>query len=86
MYRLKGGGIFPFRIQIDRRRKPHRSHNRCSKIGKNVAEKIRSHHHIEPVGMSDEMRGQNVDVVLVGLYVRILFEIAAKRSSQNGME
>ena len=35
--------------------------------------------------MLDEVGGEDVDVVLGGLDVRILPAIAAKRSSQNGM-
>ncbi|KCB33435.1 hypothetical protein L541_1548 [Bordetella hinzii CA90 BAL1384] len=41
-------------------------------IGKDVAEQIRGHHHIEPVRMLHKVRAQDVDVVLVPAHVRIL--------------
>jgi len=36
-----------------------------TQVGKNIAEKIGSHHHIEPIGMANEMSGQDIDMILV---------------------
>ena len=57
-----------------------------AEIGEDVAEEVRRHHHVEPVRVLDEVGGQDVDVELVGLHVRVFARrSAAKRSSQNGM-
>src|SRR5207245_10406417 len=39
----------------------------------NVAEQIGSDDHIEPVGMSDEVGAQNIDVILIGFDLGIVF-------------
>ena len=55
-------------------------------VGEDVAEEVRAHDHVEPVRVLHEVRGEDVDVVLVGLDVGILrLAMAAKRSSQYGM-
>ena len=46
--------------------------HRGPEIGQDVAEQIRADHDVEPIGMAHEMRGQDVDVVLVGLDVGVV--------------
>ena len=40
-------------------------------VGQDVAEQVRADDDVEPVGMLHEMRGQDVDVVLVGADVGV---------------
>ncbi len=44
---------------------------RPAEVREDIAEEVRGHHHVEPVRMQHEMRGQDVDVELVDLEVRI---------------
>ena len=65
-------------IDVGRRRDADRAADRGPEIGQDVAEQIRADDDVEPVGMLHEMRGQDVDVVLVGADVRILRRHRAK--------
>jgi hypothetical protein len=44
-----------------------------------------SHGTIEPLGMTDEMRGEGINVILIRLEAGKLPATDANRSSQNGM-
>ena len=46
--------------------------HRRTEIGQDVAEQVRADDDVEPIGMAHEMRGQDIDVVLVGLDVGIV--------------
>src|SRR5581483_4227798 len=69
VYGFKHRRKFPFWIEVRGRRDPDRTHNSSAQIGKDVPEKVRSHHHIEPVRMTNKMCGEDVDVELVATHV-----------------
>ena len=51
---------------------PMRPATAGAEIGQDVAEQVAADDHVEPVGMAHEMRGQDVDVVLVRLHAGIV--------------
>src|SRR5215510_6125144 len=63
----------PFRIEIRRRSDADRTDHCGSEIGKNVSKKIRRNYHIEPFGMTNKVRSQDVNMELVGANVGIFF-------------
>jgi len=65
VHRLKHRRELPLGIQICGRGKTDRANGRRCKIGQNVPKQVRRHHHIKPIWISDKMRTQNVDVVLI---------------------
>src|SRR5262249_48653310 len=88
MHRLEHRRKFTFRIQIGRRSNPDRTHDRGSQIGKYVAKQIRTDNDIEPIRMANEVRGENIDVILVGSHVGIfrgelLEALIPERHSEN---
>src|ERR1700730_8096023 len=70
--RLKHGRIFVLRIEICRGSDADGANNGGTEIGEYVSKKIGAHDDIEPVGMANEVRGENVDVILVRANVRVL--------------
>src|SRR5215475_11189524 len=68
----------PFRIEIRRRSNANRAHYRWSEIRKNVPKKIRSNHDIEPFRMPNKVRGEDINVELVGANVWIFFGYLVK--------
>ena len=40
-------------------------------LDQDVAEQIARHHNVEPIGILNEMRGQDIDVVFVPVHLRI---------------
>src|SRR5271156_833367 len=66
MYWLEHGGEFHLGILISRGCESERAHDCRAEVGKNVAEEIGANHHIEPLGMADEMRRENIYVILIG--------------------
>ena len=81
-------GKMPFGIDVRRWRDRDRAGQAGAEIGQDVAEQVRRDHDIEPFGIGDEARGEDVDMILIdcrdlGIARR---RIAANRSSQNGIE
>ncbi len=73
-------------VDVGRGRDADRAGHRRAQVGEDVAEQIRADHHVEPVGVLHEVRGQDVDVVLVGLArPGSRAPTAFTRSSQYGM-
>ncbi len=68
---LEHGRVHPLRVDVARRRDADRARAGGPQIRQDVAEQVGGHHHVEPVRVQDEMRGQDVDVVLVPPDVRI---------------
>src|SRR5271169_2619865 len=64
--RLEQRGVLSLRIQVRRRRDRNRARARGPEIREDVSEEVRADDDVEPVRVPDEMRGQDVDVVLVG--------------------
>ena len=71
VHRLEQGGEAPFRIEVGRRRDADGPGTGRPQVGQDVTEQVRGHHHVEPVRMQDEVRGQDVDVVLAGSHAGI---------------
>jgi hypothetical protein len=71
MHRLEGRRKFPLRIDVCGWRDADGPAHGRPQIGKNVAEKIRSDDDVEPFGSLHEVRGEDVDVILVGANARI---------------
>ena len=57
---------FILRIQIRGGSNADGADNRGAEIGENIPKKVGTHDNIEPVGVADKMRGEDVDVELVG--------------------
>ncbi len=72
MHRLKHGGKDLLRVHVGRGRDPDAAGAGGPQVGKNVAEEVAAHHHVEPVRVLDEVRREDVDVVLVSRNVRIV--------------
>src|SRR5882757_4595484 len=58
-------------VDVARGRNADRSGAGGAEVRQDIAEEIRSHHHVEPVRVLDEVGGEDVDVVLVGLDPRV---------------
>src|SRR5579864_276004 len=71
MHGLKHGGILFRRIQVRAGSNADRAHHRGAQVGKDVAKQVRSHDHVKHLRAAHEMRGENVDVILIGADVRI---------------
>src|ERR1700737_790168 len=71
MDRLKHGRKFLFRVEICRWRNANGSDYGWTEIGEDVPKKIGAYHHVKPIGMTHKMRGENVDMKLIGANVRI---------------
>src|ERR1700730_15872721 len=69
--RLKHRRKFLFRIEICGRSDANGSNYGWPKIGEDVAKKIGPDHDVEPIGMTHEVSGENVDVILIGADVWI---------------
>src|SRR3984893_13594018 len=63
----------PFRVDVARRRDADGAGAGRPEIRKNVAEQVRADHDVEPVRMQHEIRGENVDVIFVPLYLGVVF-------------
>ena len=73
MHGLEHGGKFSFGIEVPRGRDSNRTDYGRTQIGKDIAEKIGTHHHVKPVRMPHKMGAQNINMKLVGTDVRIFF-------------
>ena len=71
VHRLEARRKFAFRIQVCRGRDADGAGTCGAEIGKNIAEKIGADDDIKPIRMLHKMRGENIDMVLRGLDVRI---------------
>ena len=69
---LEARRVRALRVEVGRRRDADGARACRPEIGQDVTEQVRAHHHVEPVGMLHEVRGQDVNVVLRRLHVRIL--------------
>ncbi len=65
-------------IDVGRRRDADRAADRGPEVGKNVAEQVRADDDVETVRALHEVRGEDVDVILVGANARILRRHRAK--------
>ena len=75
------------RVEVRRGRDADRPGAGGAEVGQDVPEQVARDDHVEPMRVADEVRGQDVDVVVVDPHVGILAaSIAATRSSQNGIE
>ena len=72
VHRLEHRREIAFRIDVARRRDADGAGAGRTEIGEDIAEQIRADHDVEPVRMQHEVRGENVDVVLVPLHLRII--------------
>jgi hypothetical protein len=53
-----------------------------AEVGEDVAEEVGGDHHVEAVGVEDEVRGEDVDVIFVPGDAGEGFAISCTRSSQ----
>ena len=72
MNRFEHGGKFLFGVQVRGRSDANRPDDGGAEVGENIAEKVRANNDVEPVGMTDKVRGQDVYMELVRADVRIL--------------
>jgi hypothetical protein len=72
VHRLEHRGVFALRVDVAGGRDSDRADAGRPQIAEDVAEQIGADHDVKPVGMAHEMRGQDVDVVLVGLDVGVV--------------
>ena len=79
VHRLEHRGVFALGVDVAGGRDADRADAGRPEIGQDVAEQVGADDDVEPVGMAHEMRGQDVDVVLVGLDVGIV----ARRSRRS---
>src|SRR5438309_10897855 len=70
VHRLKHRRILTLRIEICGRGNANRTYDGGTQVREDVTEQIRSDNDVEPVWMPHEVRGQDVDVVLVRPNVR----------------
>ena len=82
---LEHGGVLPRRIDVGRWRNPNGPCDGRAQVRQNIAEEVAAHHHIEPIRVLDEVRGQDIDMVLVRANIGILGRNGRKRSSQKVM-
>ena len=71
VHRLEHRRALLRRVQVRRRRDADRPGDRGSKVGEDVAEQVRPHHHVEPLRLQHELGGQRVDVFAVEAHVRV---------------
>ena len=72
MHRLKQGWILPLGIQVRCGSETHGSYDCGPQVRQNVTKQVGADHHIKPVRMRHEMRGQDIDVELIGFHIGIL--------------
>ena len=72
VHRLEHRREIAFRIDVARRRDADGAGAGGAEIGEDVAEQIGADHDVEPIGMQHEVRGEDVDVILVPLHFRIV--------------
>ena len=72
VHRFETRGEFALGIQVAGRRDADRTGAGRAEIGEDVAEQVGTHDHVEPVGVLDEMGGEDVDVVLRRFDIRIV--------------
>ncbi len=65
VHRLEARWVFPLGVEVGRRRDANRTGHSRPKVREDVAEEVRSHHHVEPLRVQDELRREDVDVILV---------------------
>src|SRR6266576_5158613 len=70
VHRLKHGRVLTLRVEICGRGNANRTYDGGTQVREDVTEQIRSDNDVEPVWMPHEVRGQDVDVVLVRPNVR----------------
>ena len=71
MHRLEHRRMLAQWIQIGRWRYGNRSGAGRTKVGQDIAEQIAANHNVESVRHADEVRRQNIDVILVDINIRI---------------
>lgn len=71
MHRLEQAREIAFRVDVGRGRNADGAGAGRTQVGKDVAEQVAGHHHVEPVRVQDKVRRKNIDVVLVDVDVRI---------------
>ena len=65
LHRLEHRRIIALRVEVGRRRDANRACAGRAEVGQDIAEQVGADHDVEPVRMRHEVRGQDVDVVLV---------------------
>ena len=78
MHRLEHRGVFACGVDVARGCYADRADHGGAEIGQDVAKQVRADHDIEPIGVADEMRGQDIDVVLVGPDIGIVARDGSK--------
>jgi hypothetical protein len=78
VYGLEHARVLALRIQIGRWRDTDGPSNCGTEIGEDIAKQIAGNDNIEPIGVQYEMRSQDIDMVLIGTYIGILFGNGAK--------
>src|SRR5947209_112061 len=71
VHRLEQRGKLAFRVDVAGRRNADRAGAGGTKVRENVAEEVRGNDDVEPIRMQHEVRGENVDVILVPTDARI---------------
>ena len=72
MHRLEHGGKRTLRVDVAAGRDGDGAGGGGPQIGENVAEQVGADDHVEPGGVAHQVRGQDVDVELAGLDLRVL--------------
>src|SRR5262249_27822876 len=72
MHRLKHRRKFALWIEIGRCSDADGADYRRAEVREDIAEKIRADDHIEPIGMTHEVCGKNVDMVLIAADVGVI--------------
>ena len=78
-------GKFTFRVEVSRGSVADGAGYRGTKITEYVAEEVGCDNDINPVGVEDKVRREDVNVELVYFYTGIFLAMAVTRSSQYGM-
>ena len=72
MNRLEQTGMNSFWIDIGRRRNADCPGTGGTEVGKNIAEQVTSDNNVEPIGMQNKIRAQNINVIFVDLHLWII--------------
>ena len=67
MDRLEHRGVAPRRVDIGRGGESQPPLDRRAKVGQDVSEQVRGHHHVQRLGRHHHPRGQRIDVVMADL-------------------
>ena len=71
MHRLEERRVGPFGVQVAAGGQAHAALDGGADVGDDIAEQVVGNDHVEPFGGVDQMQAHGVDVVVVGLHLRV---------------